>query len=227
MKTKRLIAALSLWAALGFVGFFGARFLRTTLLADPERLMPIPDHSALLAAERQKPRFVGDIAGIFLAPRGEPVPEHYVTYEDVCDSQPAIEVSPQRAGMLALPLKLPSEYILVEDSLNTGVIACGNTVSGARWQYDGPRQSTGIVPYIVIGRSLFTHDEIDVAVDRPTSTVIGGREAVVLEALTPDGYDQHARAWFPEPFGYTFIQATDLPHADFMTLAELVASATR
>lgn len=228
MNNRMSLRSLFLFALLVVSGIAGALYLRATLVADDTiRLAPVPDHSALEAQERAKPRFVGEVGGIFLAPQGTPVPEEYTTFEDVCGDTLYTQVVPdERAGALELTLDLPSEYVLVQD-VASGVIACGDTVIGMNLVYDGPAQPTGIVPYVTISRSIVDHDEIDAATERIQLRNISGRDVIVMEPLTKDGYGQWGRAWISEPFGFTVVHTVDLPRDEFLKLVELVASSTR
>lgn len=202
-------------------GIIGALSLRTELVADDTiRLAQVPDHSALEAQERAKPRFVGDINGIFLAPRGTPVPEEYTTFQDICGLATTTEsISPELAVEYNLELSLPSEYRLVRKE----GVACNGTPTSVVWEYEGPAQPTGIVPFVLISRSAIDYDLIDVASDRPEVIMTGGRDAVIISPLSEDGYGQIARAWIREPFGNTTINTSDLPRADFFRLVQMVA----
>ncbi|GMU73968.1 MAG: hypothetical protein AMXMBFR44_1670 [Candidatus Campbellbacteria bacterium] len=228
MNNRMSLRSLFLFALLVVSGIAGALYLRATLVADDTvRLAPIPDHSALEAQERAKPRFVGEIGGIFLAPQGTPVPEKYTTFEDLCGDTLTEDVPDDLAGALELSLELPKEYVLQENDINTGVIACGNTVTAARKAYTYALPQYADEAYITVGRSILGYDEIDVAYDRPKTLVVAGREVVIVEPITDDGYIQYAAAWIPEPFGDTFIHSSGLPRIEFLKLVELVASSTR
>jgi len=180
-----------------------------------------------LEQERQQPRFVGELLGIFNRPSSDvPLPEGYQTYTDVCGSLPTVDVRRERAGALDLTLNLPPDYVLQADSMNTGVIACGDTVYAARWEYTH-KASNGMTANIVIGRGIFRYEEYDVAASRVKTAVFAGREAVLIEPWTPDGLAQRSGVLFPEPFGVTFIHAADLPLDELLRLAEIVAEATK
>lgn len=209
-------------------GVVGALYLRTELIADDTaRLARIPDHSALEAQERAKPRFVGDINGIFLAPQGTPVPEEYTSYKNICGDTPTVDVADDQAGALELSLDLPKEYVLQEEDMNTGVIACDGMVYAARKAYTYALPQYDDEAYIIIGRSILGHDEINTAYDRPKVATIAGRTVIIVEPLTEDGFLQNGSAWISEPFGKTFVSTSNLPRAEFLKLVELVASTTR
>jgi hypothetical protein len=205
-------------------GFVGAVALRTTLTAEeknPNKIVGLDAIEKAARAEEKKPKFAGDIDGMFLAPAGTPVPETYVTFDDVCTTPFSEEVSWDRAGELDLKLDLPKEYVLQPDHENTGVIACGDTVYTARRVY------TAKSGWATIGRSYLTTEEVDVAVDRPKILHINGRDVVMIEPMTAEGTFQNSYAWFPEPFGDTFVYGHGLSQNDFTALVKLVASSTR
>lgn len=221
--TSKVILALALLAS----GYVGAKALRSTLQAeeDARRFAPPANFAGLesaISAERKMPRFIGTIDGIFVAPEGIPVPETYTTFESLCGEQRGVSVPWERAGELDLELTLPEGYVLRHDDINTDVVACGETVFVARRVYTGPSGGE-----VIIGRTLFGSSELDVAVDRPKIVHINGRDAVVVEPLTEDGFLQTAYAWFPEPFGKTFINTLDISRSEFNELVALVAASTR
>lgn len=219
---SKIILALALIAS----GYFGAQALRTNLEAahprQPQQLTANLDAiDRALHAERVKPRFVGDVSGIFIAPDNTEVPPQYATFDRICKGEQGRSVPWEQAGELDLQLELPDTYVLQKDDINTDVVACGDTVFVARRVYSTPSGD------VIIGRSRFDYDQVDVAVDRPKAEHINGRDVVIVDPLTPDGTFQNAYAWFPEPFGKTFISAVSLSQADFRELVALVASSTR
>ncbi len=225
----RMFALLAAIAALGAGTFFGVRLLVDRVFVEAQGqdgIVPPPE--SVFEQERRAPRFAGDVSGIFIGPPGVPVPPQYVTYDEVCPEGTAtVEVPPAQAGVLALELDLPSTFVLREDSLDTGVVACDGTVYAARWDY-AYRGTNGMTSDIVIGRTILTStDGWDVAAYRARSTVIGGRKAALIEPMTPDGLASRSAVFFPEPFGMTFIAAANLSRDDLLALAELVARATK
>lgn len=211
-------------------GYVGVQYFRPELLADPENrnnvLWKVPPTDPALAAERAKPRFSGEIGGIFLAPEGTPIPEKYTTFDDLCTEQKSWTVPDDQAGALTLVLDLPEEYILDVESVNTGTVACDGGVTGSRksYLYQLPNGDTAD---IVVGRTFSGYDTINVAADRVSLENISGRDVVIVNTVTEAGYWDHAYAYLPESFGDTYISASQLPRAEFLKLVELVASATR
>ncbi len=102
-----------------------------------------------------------------------------MTYDDVCPpGATTVEVPREQAGALDLRLDLPGEFVLQDDSLNAGVIACDGTVYAARRHYLY-KSANGMTADIVIGRTVFNHwDGWDVAASRVHAVVVAGRDAV-------------------------------------------------
>ena len=230
MNINRKVSAVVLFLGLVLAGYIGVQYFNPALLADQkDNKNPVRryyEHQADFAQEEHKPRFSGEIGGIFLASEGTPIPEKYSQGKTICNEQKSWIVSDDQAGVLSLDLQLPEEFVLDTESLNTGTVACdgGVTVSRKSYLYYWPNGDTGD---IVIGRSFLTYDEQSVASDRVRAQKIAGRDVVIINTVTEYGYWDHAYAYFPEPFGVTFIQAFSLPRSEFMKLVELVASSTR
>jgi hypothetical protein len=235
-----LISKAILGIMLVATGYLGALTLRTNLFGediyrDLFRSREVVeqakhDNEAAVLVEREKPRFKGVIDGIFIAPKDFPVPPGSPTYKDFCGSLSTQSVPWDRAGELDATLVLPRGYELRKNDIGTGVVACGEMVLSANWNYSGPSPFPGETPsYIQVSRTTgsSTAEEIDVAVDRPTTTEIGGRQAVIIEPLTESGYRQPGYAWFHEPFGTTRVYTMSLSRGDFRKLLEAIASSTR
>lgn len=209
--------------ALVATGYFGAQAMRATLEARQEAPRGLFDEADIaVKAEATKPRFVGDVGGIFIAPEGTPVPERYTTFEDTCGDQWGKNVSWEEAGELDFAIPLPATYAFQPDDINTAVVACGDTVFIARRVY-----TTASGGEVIIGRTLFDYSDIDVAVDRPTTQRIADRDVVLIEPITESGVFQNAYAYFPETFGKTFVHASNLSRSEFRELVAMVASSTR
>jgi hypothetical protein len=208
--------------ALIITGYFGAQAMRAELQARPRPMSAIDEADIALKVEGNKPRFVGDINGIFIAPQGTTVPEEYVTREDLCGNMPGTPLSLAEAGDLDFELSLPDTYVFQPDDIRTGVSSCGGTVFRAERAYINTSGGEAS-----IGRTRLTMNEMDVSVDRPKAERINGRDVVIIEPLIESGIFQNSYAWFPESFGGTYIYAYDLPRKDFMELVTLVASSTR
>ncbi len=213
-------------------GFFLAQSFRSSLVADgpSELFAKHASLDALAAEEAAKPRFIGEIGGIFIAPEGTKIPDEYVTFEDLCGDLFTKSVEWGRAGILNFDVKMPPEYVLEEeDDLLTGVVACGETVTGVNRFYRGPTWQNGVQSQVTISRTLGApfFQDISVAEERPKLMTIEGREVIVIQPLTKDGYEQHGYAWFPESFGVTSLHTVDLPRKDFMSLVKTIARDTQ
>jgi len=237
MKALKWSLSLLLLAGVGFGAFFGVRALRDATggdgspgEAEAQAPGPIGPSSEVFEAELSKPRFVGEVLGIFIAPAEVPVPDKFVTSEELCGRWSlSVQVPWEKAGQLGLSVELPPPFVLDVDSLDTGVIACADhpeKVYAARWEY-AATQPSGHLGRLLIVRSLFPYWQYDVAADRVKATVIGGRPAVLVEPITPDGVSSVAAVIFPEPFGKTEVHSTSVPLADLLAVAEIVAKATQ
>ncbi|HET9476406.1 MAG TPA: hypothetical protein VFP63_02850 [Dehalococcoidia bacterium] len=195
--------------------------------ASGEDMAPHPPPLEAIEADRLAPRFTGEILGVFIAPPDVKPPLGFTTYEEFCGSPEAPTVATQweEAGALALSVELPGSFVFQPDSVNSGVIACEGKVYAARWDYNYSNAS-GYPGGLTIARSVFSHITRDVSSSRVKPVVIGGRQAILIEPLTPDGISSSAGVIFPEPFGTTEIQSAGVPLPDLLAVAETVALAT-
>jgi hypothetical protein len=220
-------------AAIAYGAFYAISSLKNDEEAGAQHPEPeasvIDEFEKAIDDEREKPRFSGELLGIFIAPRGDAVPEGFRTFESVCGPSASTDLVPEsQAGEFGMSLNLPSSYQLQQESLNTGVVACAGRVYAARWHYAVQISSTGNTADVVIVRSLFNHVLADVAADRVKATSIESRDVIVIEPLTtPNGISSWSAVIFPEPFGMTEIQAGGLPLDELLQLAESVAIATK
>jgi len=176
-----------------------------------------------LKADQLKPRFEGDVLGVFIAPPDNPVPEQYRGAR--CAGSTVLAPWGQ-AGQFGLSIDLPPKFEFQPEDLNTGVIACDGHVYAARWAYHF-RSAGGGVGSVVIARGEGRWQPYDVAVDGVEIIATGGRPAILLEPIAPDLANTSAVVMFPEPFGMTSIQAAGLPMSELLQIAELVGNATR
>ena len=233
MSRAQFLLSLAAVVAIGAGAFFSVRFLVDQLSTEAQEGVdvspPIATALATLIAPRGtlEPRFEDELLGFYIGPRVTDVPERFVTFDDVCPTLISVEVPWERAGALDLELNLPARYVLRDDSVNTGVIACEDetTVYVARRNYrlEGLPSAN-----IIIGRSILTADLFDVAASRVSVATYAGRQAVLIEPGVRDGVQSgRSGVIFPEPFGRTFIHAVSLSLDELMELAELVAEATQ
>ncbi len=228
MRARRILGVLALIAIFGGVGFGAARFFLDrggTEAQSPETPRFTPELERLLEEGKQKPRFTGEMLGIYIAPSADQWPEDYKRWRNEllaggCVPAPAH----QRATLdFPRPLTLPEGYTLQPDQPE--VVACSGTVTSVNWNYTFAAPN-GLTANILISRSLAKAFDFDVAADRVSQTTIGGRDAIVVRPVTPDGVAQRSAVVFPEPFGTTSIQAAYLPEAELLAVAEAVAKAT-
>ena len=182
-----------------------------------DQSLPTATPPALSDVE-QEPRFEGELLGIFIGPQ---IPEHIIGRDHVClPGTPIKEVEP---GELGLEVDLPPRYLRQDPLITFDVAACGLRVLRAQRTYllEGAPEAS-----ITIGRRVFSYGMYDVAASRVETTVFAGREAVLIAPSVAAGSDGRSAVLFPEPFGVTEVQASSLPLADLLELAELVAEAT-
>ncbi len=222
-KPKVLLTLLSLFAlgGIGYATFFAASSLKSGGSAEAEPQTP-PE---VFEEERQKPRFQGELLGIFIAPRGVATPEEFAP-KFTCDTRAELK-RVDEAGELDMALNLSDNYKLDENSLNTGVSICNGKVFAARWAYTVTVTSTGYPGEVLISRNPSLDFTADVAEDRVKTLNIEGREAIVAEPITANGISSWSAVIFPEPFGKTSIQAAGLALEDLMEVARAVALATK
>lgn len=206
--------------------FFAARYVWDNLIAEADD--PLPPELEEINADFAKPRFKGEILGVFIAPPDEPVPDKYTTFAEYCGSEQATseQMAWDAAGQFALAINLPSQFKLETDSLNTGVVGCGGKVYAARWSY-AVAQPSGYQGTLVIARGVFSHFPFDVSTERVKTIEAGGRPAVLVEPITPDGIGSNAAVIFPETFGVTEIQSSGIPLTQLLEVAERVGEVTK
>lgn len=127
------LLTIGLVTGLAVIGAAGGRVLWDSVIAQDEpRAEPPP--LEVINTEAAKPKFAGELLGTFIGPPEAKVPDKFTTY-DPCGSKPAEQVAWDKAGEFDLKADLPDSLKLDTTSLNTGVIACGDTVYVARWEY--------------------------------------------------------------------------------------------
>jgi hypothetical protein len=159
------------------------------------------------------------------------VPPEYVTSDEICpNGGQTLPESSDQGGELALSLDLPPEYRFVPDDPDTLSAACDGVVWIVKRVYERVYERGG-GGYILIARTRVTvMDGMHWPADRVKVVTIGGREAVLLEPVHPEGSEHGGTGTgivFPEPFGMTFMLTHELPLVDVLELAEKVAEATK
>lgn len=229
-RVSPALLTVGLVAGVAVLGSIAGRALWESVTAQDEPRAEPPSEETI-RDEAAKPRFQGQLLGVFIGPPGAKVPDQFVTYEETCGSEPTEEVGWDKAGELGLAgamdaaqgIPLPVPFRLNSDSLNTGVVACGGKVYAARWEYSAP-QPNGYPGSLVIARSYFKYAEFDVSAERVKEIEIGGLPAIFIEPLSPTGVSSVAGVIFPGDSVTTVISSSGVPHTDLLKVAEIVAS---
>ncbi|HWQ27898.1 MAG TPA: hypothetical protein VNN12_02620 [Dehalococcoidia bacterium] len=229
MRTRRIFGFLALVAVLAGVGFGAGRLLFDRLQTEaqaPETSGFTPELQRLLEEEKQKPRFTGELLGIYIAPTEDQWPEEVRERrrEIVAGGCANAPLEQARELDFPRPLVLPEGYALAPGYPEA--IACGGRVTGINREYTF-QASNGLAANVLIARSVSREATIDAAADRVIVTTIAGRDAILVRPVTPDSVMQTSRVIFPEPFGTTQILAAYLPESDLLEVAEAVAVATK
>lgn len=240
-KAWKIALSLLVAAAVGYGSFWGTHTLRgsggsgaeaevsPTPVESPGGVTLPPDADQQIAAERTRPRFVGEILGFYIAPDESLIPET-VKEKAKAASPPCtgsrLEPSWPGADKLNLSFQLPTSYVL--DPAQSGVIVCNddNTPRSAVWHYN--TQFNGYPGYLEI-----LHTDIDVAytttlnvaADRVTTITAGGRAAIFIEPILPEtGYGGGGAVLFSEP-GFTSIGSFNVPRGELLKVADIVGQA--
>lgn len=229
MRTRRILGFLALVAVLAGIGFGAGRLLFDRLQTEaqgPETPRFTPELARLLDEEKRKPRFTGEILGIYIAPTPDQWPEEYRQWRDKLLAGGCVEVPPQQGIELDFPrpLVLPRGYVPQEGQPE--VVACSGIVTSVNWHYTF-QAPNGLPANIQISRSVARAFDFDVAADRISTKTIGGRNAILIKPVTPDAVAQRSAVVFPEAFGATSIEAAYLPEAELLAVTEAVAAASK
>jgi hypothetical protein len=109
--------------------------------------------------------------------------------------------------------------------LDTGVVACGGKVYGARWEYE-KKAKDGYPGSIIIARGPLNYLIGPIAANRVSEKVINGLPAVHIRPLSASGYGTSMQVIFPGEV-VTYITSSGIPQAEVISVAELVAEAIR
>jgi hypothetical protein len=227
MKIKRVILTLGLLTVLGAGGFGAARLIANAVGTGAERPGQVDEKTIeqRQATERAQPRFTGELLGISIGPSEDTWPQQARADKAQLVAGGCVSVPRSTAGALEFPrpLALPADYVPKEQQLAT---ACSGKVSGLGWQYT-PSGANGIPANVSISRAVAKALVYDVAADRVSVQSIGGRDAIFIRPVTPDGLAQISYVVFPESFGVTEIQTFNLSEAGVLAVAEAVAEASK
>jgi len=221
---------LAVFGAVGVVAagtVFGVRSLQD----DDKPTIPYP--TAEIESDKSLPRFNGELLGIRIVPPADPSREKLEreAIEAVCGSaSPTTPLPWDRAGELDLAIEMPSEFVLLVDDPNTGLVGWGDKAFAARWKY-ASEQPDGWLANMMLVRGLADPGArllvIDASVHRVSTVEIEGREAVLISPVTPSGRGSPSAIVFPEAFGVTQVTAFDMPTEQLLKVGRAVAAATK
>ena len=227
MKITRFILVLGVLAVLGGGGFLAAKLVGNGIGTEAEQPGQVDEKliQERQAAEREQPRFTGELLGMFIGPSEAAWPEKARTDQAQLVAGGCVGVPRSAAAALGFPrpLRLPAEYVAEEQQSAT---ACSGNVTGLGWRYTATG-ANGIAANISISRAVAKALVYDVAADRVAVQSLGGRDAIFIRPITPDGLAQISYVVFPESFGVTEIQTFNLPEVGVLAVAEAVAEASK
>ncbi len=232
MAKNRIVLGIVVLIFLGGAGFAAGRLLTGeagTEAQEPDQ--PVGLDAALATVQQrsdedqQKPRFVGELLGIYIAPTTDQWPEQIQREHDELNARGCAHGLLADTAHLDFPrtLNMPSEYVLMSGFPQA--LACSGNPTSIVWEYTvpGPNKTPANLSII---RGVYQAYDFDIAIDRISATVIGGRDAILMRSNTPDGLAQRSVVIFPEEFGMTAILAFNLPETGLLVVAEAVGLAS-
>lgn len=242
---RRVLTGVILIAILAWVGygsFIAARELTDggTSSADPVQPNepegpPDPEHVAI-GAEQYKPRFKGELLGMYLGPDLAEAPAGAVERNDLLNAEATNCLNKftyrpvETAQRFDLDFTPPSGFTLKPIAVSpsgpvtSAVAVCSETGAevGVSWDY-----GTGFN-----GRAsvLRTHPrtvwQLDAAAERVSAITAGGQQAILVAPVNPEsGYGSFATVMFPRDDAFTQIHTNDVPLKELLALAEAVGQA--
>jgi len=182
---------------------------------------------AIIAADKAKPRFHGEILGLFIPSSWDALPPDYRLN---CGNYETLPYD--RAGQFNLTAALPPQFAATEKAgFRAGAVACDGRVIAANWAYSFHGSCAG---ELIISRKESRYFAADVAADRVKTIEVGGRQAVYVEPVLPGGFDSSCSELgassyiaIPEPFGVTLIEVNNVPTKELSDLGRIVGEATK
>ena|GEM_PF-2878175 len=234
-KAWKIVLTLVLAAAVGFGSFWAVRTLRDDdgpgAGADVGVIITGEDEQKIFD-EATRPRFVGEILGLYIAPDESLVPDQFKERQRIaippCSGSrlvPWDKASEFDAAKFNLSFQLSPSYVF--DPTQSGLIVCNddNTAKSARWHYN--TQFNGFPGYLEILNTdidIAYTTTIDVAVDRVKIITTGGRPAILIEPILPESGYTGGSVTFTEP-GFTAIASANVPLSELLTVAEIIGNA--
>ena len=234
-RLANVLVALVITVTAGYGAFSAVRSFRGESEAEPAAQAATPaaqdELQAIVDADSAKPRFNGELLGIYVAPTDADVPNEYRAFHPECGLAGA-PMTWAEAGNLDVSVTLPPDFRFDPNDHDSGVVAwaCTEEVYYAARAYrfggnDGPK--------LIISRGAGRYMHPNASIDRVKVISAGGREAVLIEPMRQEGYGRlggagtNAAVVFPEPFGKTVVQSYAVPLSELLAVAELVGEATR
>ncbi|HET9476227.1 MAG TPA: hypothetical protein VFP63_01925 [Dehalococcoidia bacterium] len=244
MRASRVLIPLSVLALVA-AGVFVAAGVLPGESQTRERLwgeaLPTPLPSTIqdqfpeVAADQQKPRFEGEMLGIYLAPPDVLEARGYDSASRAaCPSGP--EIVKDHPSIPPPPAYLPPRAFQTDeprislDRYNPLAVICkdtGEPLAAGRY-FRLPRTQFGEVPYITIGR-VFTREPfhmVEAPADRIQVTQLAGREAVLISPVVADTRGAPradiivVELLVPEDTGYVWVRTETLPLPEAMQVME-------
>jgi hypothetical protein len=185
----------------------------------------------IVAIDNAKPRFSGELLGIFLG-TPEVLSEQGYLRSPGADCPGGFDTVPNDASVPAVPRYLPPGAFQPErapsiaaDQPNASALICRDTAKPYRtWRYYELEAKDGWVPTILINRVLETrpYRETDAPQDRVQVMTLGDREVIVVRPVVPEGWRAGTNVLIPEPGGYTVIQSHVVSYDEVVRVAESV-----
>ncbi|MCJ7509549.1 MAG: hypothetical protein MUP14_01490 [Dehalococcoidia bacterium] len=214
--TKRLVLGVFLAVVVGVGSFFVAY----RLWPDGGRTEAQPDIMAerdrLMQEEAAKPRFEGVVNGIRLYSLASGAD---VQRKDTCsDAKPEEAEELTMSDVVGTPMEIVPTYLppgAEEVAPMEPPVACkGIVVSVQRWW-----TMRGKGDFFITRRQGEQAMQIDTSADRVSTATVGGKPAVVVAPLAPDGFGPSV-VIVAEDFGLTYVVGLDLPLEETMKIAE-------
>lgn len=193
----------------------------------------LPQASPERALDAGKPRFEGELLGIYLGPTealiakgiqidvSKACPSGFTFVADTAYAPPVPKYVPAGATQ-------PAEYVPFGAVPNPGAAVCQDDGRPyTAWRYytvpgaDGPPGEILIVR-VTLARP---YRMVDAPADLVGIVSVGGRAAILVEPATQDSAAASTTVLFPEATGYLEVQGLAVPSAQVMKVAQSIAEA--
>jgi hypothetical protein len=214
--TKRLVLGVFLAVAVGVGSFFAAYQLWPGGGQTEAQPDIVAERDQVTREEAAKPRFEGVVNGIRLYPvSAGPA----VQRKDACsDAKPEEAEELTMSAVAGTPMEIIPTYLPAGaeevDPMEPPVACKGIVVNVQRWW-----MIRGKGDFYVSRRQGEQAISSDASAERVSAGTVGGKPAVLVEPLTPEGYGQSA-VIVAEDFGLTIVVAFGLPLEETVKIAE-------